>query len=469
MKQKKKAGNTTREPMLTDSELTDVEETDDEETDTAQIIERRKQNKEELLDKVENAMRTGVAKSLSLYEPDQRSRAWAKLYFIPTILQNNLNYVKMTEEKKEQLKDQVEKGIFSGTKVDRVAATAFTYYLCAKKILGFMQVREGKPLQMWMLTEFKTGLLLRLYEKKQFVDNVLSKFASGATKKHALSAYSHLIKAVLDFLGSGEGKAHFKSIRLGKQGGLSEAEFNLKVELEKVRNNNLLSDQAKSRLNGQCNQEIAAARAKMAEFKQMFEPKERPSFSSCISAYLKSPSSKKLFLRLRDMAEDPKGCPRDAKEMNGLTHDLAKRLICQTGHRPDDAYGAQFTLGAFDKACHDGPALHPYKLGTAEDDNTYNHHEFNFGPGKALRIRDAHRADPRDPQDMRNQQDEQGRELFENLQGRCVKVRLSLSYLVSQILSSGECSQDWEDVHSLGLLLPVHDGVHDVLLARHVL
>ena len=94
MKQKKKAGSTTREPMLTDSELTDLEETDDEETDTAQIIERRKQNKEELLDKVENAMRTGVAKSLSLYEPDQQSRDWAKLYFIPAILQNNLNYVK---------------------------------------------------------------------------------------------------------------------------------------------------------------------------------------------------------------------------------------------------------------------------------------------------------------------------------------------------------------------------------------
>ena len=32
----------------------------------------------------------------------------------------------MTEEKKEQLKDQVEKGIFSGTKVGGVAATAFT-------------------------------------------------------------------------------------------------------------------------------------------------------------------------------------------------------------------------------------------------------------------------------------------------------------------------------------------------------
>ena len=101
------------------------------------------------------------------------------------------------------MRNQVEIGLVE-EKADREAETAFTVYIYGKKIFGGMQVKEGKPLQMWQLCAYKQTDLSRLYQKDQFVEEILSEFKSGSTKKHALYAYSHLIRANLAHLGQGK-------------------------------------------------------------------------------------------------------------------------------------------------------------------------------------------------------------------------------------------------------------------------
>ena len=91
----------------------------------------------------------------------------------------------MPEEQKERLRDQVEKGLVE-EKADREAETAFTVHIYGKKVFGGMQAKEGKPLQMWQLCAYKQTDLFRLYQKDQFVKEILSEFKSGSTKKHAL-------------------------------------------------------------------------------------------------------------------------------------------------------------------------------------------------------------------------------------------------------------------------------------------
>ena len=96
-------------------------------------------------------------------------------------------------------------------------------------------------------------------------------------------------------------------------------------------------------------------------------------------------------------------------------------MIVQSGHRIRDAYGENFTRGLFDKACHDGPACNPYKLGTEGAPHTTSHPDFDLAPGQALEgIENPHQQYT---EGLRSQTDEESRELFENLQGRLGLIR----------------------------------------------
>ena len=80
--------------MLTDSDLTE-----DEESDSPEIRERRKGNRAKLLLLVDEEMKKGEEQTNSIYTPDQRSRKWAKKYFIHPIIQSkSAQYRKMPEE-----------------------------------------------------------------------------------------------------------------------------------------------------------------------------------------------------------------------------------------------------------------------------------------------------------------------------------------------------------------------------------
>ena len=68
--------------------ITDSELTDDEESDSPEIRERRKGNKAKLLMLVDKELKKAEEETDSIYTPDQRSRDWAKKYFIHPILQS---------------------------------------------------------------------------------------------------------------------------------------------------------------------------------------------------------------------------------------------------------------------------------------------------------------------------------------------------------------------------------------------
>ena len=72
-----------------DADEEDPDDTDDEEIDIDVVRERRRANKQEILEMIRAKMGEPVPTSTSLYQPDERSKTWAMQYFIhPLLLQN---------------------------------------------------------------------------------------------------------------------------------------------------------------------------------------------------------------------------------------------------------------------------------------------------------------------------------------------------------------------------------------------
>ena len=63
-----------------------------------------------------------------IYQPDVKSKIWAKKYFIHPILMQNPSYENLTEDEKERLLDQIHDGYVRGDEQIRVAQTVYHYF-----------------------------------------------------------------------------------------------------------------------------------------------------------------------------------------------------------------------------------------------------------------------------------------------------------------------------------------------------
>ena len=183
--------------------LTDLELTEDEESDTLIMRERRKANQGGHLEMVKQAMGQGGRQATSIYQPDERSKAWAKsISSSPSLCKIKVTTV------------TGRKGDISRPDPQKVLA-----------LIQYDEVKEGRSeetlhdglLQIWQFSAFKQDSLLRPYNKEQFVRDLLSKFKLGATRKHALSGYNYLLKAIREFLGPQVARQQFKIHRHQKQ------------------------------------------------------------------------------------------------------------------------------------------------------------------------------------------------------------------------------------------------------------
>ena len=370
-----------------------------------------------------------------MYTPDETSKQWFKKWFISPLLEQHQSYCNMTQDEKAKLQDDIQKGVVRSDSGVRVPPTTYLYSVYMIKVLGHFQANikkgggegtlEGGRLQVWQFTAFKEPMHIRPYSKDQFEREILSKFSSDATKKHCVAASTNLLNGINEFLSSSHAREHFKSRKLPRQEKLNEVEMNNEVEeeinKEKMRINNIMIDIKQARFNHKLNDNIKAMNQKEKKFEVLLESDEQVDLTKAIRDYLKTPKTRKLFSDLKDLAEDDT-IVISPYQINYLTRGVVKIMIVQSGHRPGDAFGAEFTRAKFAKACRDPPARHPYAIGKdPANPDTVTPSEFR--PGTLLRvIQDPHQHDPADPEDPQNRKDSNAQELFEATACRAVEV-----------------------------------------------
>ena len=126
-------------------EFSDFSEDDEEDEDD--VRESRRAMKKKQLEDVEAAMQGGAGTDSSLYQPDKRSRQFAKQFFIhPLLTENNKDYRKLSPTEQEKMQDMVERGLIKDTvsQAFRLGSTVPIYYKAAKQVLGRMQENELK-------------------------------------------------------------------------------------------------------------------------------------------------------------------------------------------------------------------------------------------------------------------------------------------------------------------------------------
>ena len=183
--------------------------TEEEDSDGAELTLTRRGRKTQLLREVKEEMKQKNPKGASHYQPDERSKKWAKEFFIHPLLKGTHSYRNLSQE---EWQDRVKRGIFS-KKMGKLPETSFTYHCYLKKVLGQIQAMELEKdqnlqdglLQVWQFASYKTDSFFRLPSVKTFEDNIISRFESGPTKKpgHLTSNSSELCKISLDLMKHG--------------------------------------------------------------------------------------------------------------------------------------------------------------------------------------------------------------------------------------------------------------------------
>ena len=196
----------------------------------------------------------------------------------------------------------------------------------------------------------------------------------------------------------------------------------VKKEIEHQKNVlvRLMDDITRGRLTTSFTQQVKTAKRKKEAFEALFLTADKPNFAECITKYLRWPATRKLYEGLQHMAEDEKRILTKT-EIKYYSGELGKRLIVQSGHRVNDAYGEGFMMGDFAKVCREGAAIYPYKMVDEGSANCIAEKEMNMLAGKGLLVQqNPLECNPADQDDPRNQNDGQTRQLWEAFQGRCV-------------------------------------------------